>query len=136
MDVSISLDCCDYKHAYKCSTSVHLQAIYVLHCSKVTCVNPFTCRLSAYLDIHRCLEHLGYLGYPILTEQESQTGAITGVCVFNCRQSRQTAYTLERLITWETYCTCCILFENLNPSLIVKHCSVGGLLVLILSTVA
>uniref|UniRef100_A0A3Q1K0P7 Mitochondrial Rho GTPase n=1 Tax=Anabas testudineus TaxID=64144 RepID=A0A3Q1K0P7_ANATE len=33
--------------------------------------------LSAYLDIHRCLEHLGYLGYPILTEQESQTAAIT-----------------------------------------------------------
>uniref|UniRef100_A0A3B4XK35 Mitochondrial Rho GTPase n=1 Tax=Seriola lalandi dorsalis TaxID=1841481 RepID=A0A3B4XK35_SERLL len=33
--------------------------------------------LSAYLDIHRCLEHLGYLGYPILTEQESQTSAIT-----------------------------------------------------------
>lgn len=26
-----------------------------------------------------------------------------------------------------------ILFENLIPSLIVKHCSVGGLLVLILS---
>ncbi|TMS21879.1 Mitochondrial Rho GTPase 2 [Larimichthys crocea] len=33
--------------------------------------------LSAYLDIHRCLEHLGYLGYTILTEQESQTAAIT-----------------------------------------------------------
>uniref|UniRef100_A0A8D0D1G3 Mitochondrial Rho GTPase n=1 Tax=Sander lucioperca TaxID=283035 RepID=A0A8D0D1G3_SANLU len=33
--------------------------------------------LSAYFDIHRCLEHLGYLGYPILTEQESQTAAIT-----------------------------------------------------------
>ncbi|MEQ2214339.1 hypothetical protein XENOCAPTIV_001920 [Xenoophorus captivus] len=33
--------------------------------------------LSAYLDIHRCLEHLGYLGYPILTEQASQTAAIT-----------------------------------------------------------
>uniref|UniRef100_A0A3Q3VV31 Mitochondrial Rho GTPase n=1 Tax=Mola mola TaxID=94237 RepID=A0A3Q3VV31_MOLML len=33
--------------------------------------------LSAYLDVHRCLEHLGYLGYPILTEQESQTAAIT-----------------------------------------------------------
>lgn len=33
--------------------------------------------LSAYLDIHRCLEHLGYLGYPILMEQESQTSAIT-----------------------------------------------------------
>ncbi|KAF3853460.1 hypothetical protein F7725_014148 [Dissostichus mawsoni] len=40
-------------------------------------VNPFTCRLSAYFDIHRCLEHLGYLGYPILTEQESQTAAVT-----------------------------------------------------------
>lgn len=38
-------------------------------------------RLSAYLDIHRCLEHLGYLGYPVLTEQESQTTAVTGVCV-------------------------------------------------------
>uniref|UniRef100_A0A3Q2NPQ7 Ras homolog family member T2 n=1 Tax=Fundulus heteroclitus TaxID=8078 RepID=A0A3Q2NPQ7_FUNHE len=33
--------------------------------------------LSAYLDVHRCLEHLGYLGYPILTEQTSQTAAIT-----------------------------------------------------------
>lgn len=33
--------------------------------------------LSAYLDIHRCLEHLGYLGYPILTEQDSQTAAVT-----------------------------------------------------------
>ncbi|KAM6951639.1 mitochondrial Rho GTPase 2 [Aplochiton taeniatus] len=33
--------------------------------------------LSAYLDIHRCLEYLGYLGYPILTEQDSQTAAIT-----------------------------------------------------------
>uniref|UniRef100_A0A4W5Q893 Mitochondrial Rho GTPase n=1 Tax=Hucho hucho TaxID=62062 RepID=A0A4W5Q893_9TELE len=33
--------------------------------------------LSAYLDIHRCLEFLGYLGYPILTEQDSQTTAVT-----------------------------------------------------------
>ncbi|XP_030624278.1 mitochondrial Rho GTPase 2 isoform X7 [Chanos chanos] len=33
--------------------------------------------LSAYLDIHRCLEYLGYLGHPILTEQDSQTSAIT-----------------------------------------------------------
>ncbi|XP_032358086.1 mitochondrial Rho GTPase 2 [Etheostoma spectabile] len=33
--------------------------------------------LSAYFDIHHCLEHLGYLGYPNLTEQESQTAAIT-----------------------------------------------------------
>ncbi|KAK2855441.1 hypothetical protein Q7C36_007310 [Tachysurus vachellii] len=33
--------------------------------------------LSAYLGVHRCLEHLGYLGYPILMEQDSQTSAIT-----------------------------------------------------------
>ncbi|XP_013863632.1 mitochondrial Rho GTPase 2 isoform X2 [Austrofundulus limnaeus] len=33
--------------------------------------------LSAYLDVHRCLEHLGYLGYPILTEHGSQTSAVT-----------------------------------------------------------
>uniref|UniRef100_A0A8B9RJL0 Mitochondrial Rho GTPase 2 n=1 Tax=Astyanax mexicanus TaxID=7994 RepID=A0A8B9RJL0_ASTMX len=33
--------------------------------------------LSAYLDIHRCLEYLGYLGYPILMEQDSQTSAVT-----------------------------------------------------------
>lgn len=60
-----------------CIHLVHLIFVmYILHCS-----NPFTCRFSAYLDIHRCLEHLGYLGYPILTEQESQTAAVTGVCV-------------------------------------------------------
>ncbi|XP_070303848.1 mitochondrial Rho GTPase 2-like [Salvelinus sp. IW2-2015] len=34
-------------------------------------------RLSAYLDIHRCLEYLGYLGYTILTQQNTQTTAVT-----------------------------------------------------------
>ncbi|KAG8535499.1 hypothetical protein GDO81_028423 [Engystomops pustulosus] len=33
--------------------------------------------MVAYLDVHRCLEYLGYLGYPILCEQDSQTQAIT-----------------------------------------------------------
>ncbi|KAK1164996.1 mitochondrial Rho GTPase 2-like [Acipenser oxyrinchus oxyrinchus] len=33
--------------------------------------------LTAYLDVHRCMEYLGYFGYPVLTEQESQTEAIT-----------------------------------------------------------
>ncbi|XP_062330464.1 mitochondrial Rho GTPase 2 isoform X1 [Osmerus eperlanus] len=33
--------------------------------------------LSAYVDVHRCLEYLGYLGYPIITEQDSQTAAVT-----------------------------------------------------------
>ncbi|XP_034877723.1 mitochondrial Rho GTPase 2 isoform X8 [Mirounga angustirostris] len=33
--------------------------------------------LVTYLDIRRCLEHLGYLGYPTLCEQDSQAHAIT-----------------------------------------------------------
>ncbi|XP_043923985.1 mitochondrial Rho GTPase 1 isoform X2 [Protopterus annectens] len=33
--------------------------------------------LTTYLDIQRCLEYLGYLGYSILTEQESQAAALT-----------------------------------------------------------
>ncbi|XP_064415179.1 mitochondrial Rho GTPase 2 isoform X2 [Latimeria chalumnae] len=42
-------------------------------------LHGFLCQwtLTAYLDVHRCMEYLGYLGYPILTEQESQTAAIT-----------------------------------------------------------
>uniref|UniRef100_A0A8C8LZ14 Ras homolog family member T1 n=1 Tax=Oncorhynchus tshawytscha TaxID=74940 RepID=A0A8C8LZ14_ONCTS len=34
-------------------------------------------RLTTYLDVQRCLEYLGYLGYPIISEQESQAVAIT-----------------------------------------------------------
>ncbi|GCB64297.1 hypothetical protein scyTo_0014751 [Scyliorhinus torazame] len=34
---------------------------------------PFT----AYLDVHRCIEYFGYLGYTTIMEQESQTAAIT-----------------------------------------------------------
>nr|XP_023685678.1 mitochondrial Rho GTPase 1-A-like isoform X2 [Paramormyrops kingsleyae] len=33
--------------------------------------------LTTYLDVQRCLEYLGYLGYPILCEQESQAAALT-----------------------------------------------------------
>ncbi|KAL4657933.1 mitochondrial Rho GTPase 1-A-like isoform X4 [Arapaima gigas] len=33
--------------------------------------------LTTYLDVQRCLEYLGYLGYSIITEQESQAAAIT-----------------------------------------------------------
>lgn len=35
-------------------------------------------RLTTYLDVQRCLEYLGYLGYSIIAEQESQTAGITG----------------------------------------------------------
>lgn len=61
---------------------------YSLLCWKFTRL-LFARRLSAYLDIHRCLEHLGYLGYPILTEQDSQTAAITGVWASICMQTSQ-----------------------------------------------
>lgn len=36
--------------------------------------------LVTYLDVRRSLEHLGYLGYPTLCEQDSQAHAITGGC--------------------------------------------------------
>ncbi|XP_072916214.1 mitochondrial Rho GTPase 2-like [Hemitrygon akajei] len=32
---------------------------------------------TAYLDVHRCIEYLGYLGYTTIMEEESQTAAIT-----------------------------------------------------------
>lgn len=35
-------------------------------------------RLTTYLDVQRSLEYLGYLGYSIIYEQESQAAAITG----------------------------------------------------------
>uniref|UniRef100_A0A8D0GY61 Mitochondrial Rho GTPase n=1 Tax=Sphenodon punctatus TaxID=8508 RepID=A0A8D0GY61_SPHPU len=43
-------------------------------------LHGFLCQwtLEAYLDVHCCLEHLGYLGYPIFSEQDCQTHAITG----------------------------------------------------------
>ncbi|CAG5937776.1 unnamed protein product [Menidia menidia] len=34
--------------------------------------------LTTYLDVQRCLEYLGYLGYSIVAEQESQAAGITG----------------------------------------------------------
>lgn len=39
---------------------------------------PLCPSLVTYLDVRRCLEHLGYLGYPTLCNQDSQTHAITG----------------------------------------------------------
>ncbi|KAJ8253764.1 hypothetical protein COCON_G00203760 [Conger conger] len=42
-------------------------------------LHGFLCQwtLMAYLDVQRCLEYLGYLGYPFLSHQESQTTAVT-----------------------------------------------------------
>uniref|UniRef100_A0A8C2GV86 Mitochondrial Rho GTPase 2 n=1 Tax=Cyprinus carpio TaxID=7962 RepID=A0A8C2GV86_CYPCA len=57
--------------------------------------------LSAYLDVHRCLEHLGYLGYPILMERESQTSAIT--------VTREKALDLEKRQTQRTVFLCKVI---------------------------
>lgn len=75
----ILFDCAHASFVF-CFVFFHSFSVFCALLKCHMCVDPFTCRLSAYLDIHRCLEHLGYLGYPILTEQESQTSAITGVC--------------------------------------------------------
>uniref|UniRef100_A0A8C8S1V1 Mitochondrial Rho GTPase n=1 Tax=Pelusios castaneus TaxID=367368 RepID=A0A8C8S1V1_9SAUR len=42
-------------------------------------LHGFLCQwtLVSYLDVHHCLEYLGYLGYPIFSEHNSQTQAIT-----------------------------------------------------------
>nr|XP_026241278.1 mitochondrial Rho GTPase 2 isoform X1 [Urocitellus parryii] len=42
-------------------------------------LHGFLCQwtLVTYLDVQRCLEHLGYLGYPTICEQDSQAQAIT-----------------------------------------------------------
>ncbi|XP_038618481.1 mitochondrial Rho GTPase 2 [Tachyglossus aculeatus] len=41
-------------------------------------LHGFLCQwtLVAYLNVHRCLEHLGYLAYPILAQQDSQLHAV------------------------------------------------------------
>uniref|UniRef100_A0A8C8LZ10 Ras homolog family member T1 n=1 Tax=Oncorhynchus tshawytscha TaxID=74940 RepID=A0A8C8LZ10_ONCTS len=61
-----------------------LQSVFDKHDKVLTLtVFPFTPlffpvpRLTTYLDVQRCLEYLGYLGYPIISEQESQAVAIT-----------------------------------------------------------
>lgn len=46
------------------------------------------------MDVQRCLEYLGYLGYSIIHEQDSQAAAITSkkkrecVCVYVCQTDR------------------------------------------------
>ncbi|XP_064151364.1 mitochondrial Rho GTPase 2 isoform X4 [Loxodonta africana] len=43
-------------------------------------LHSFLCQwtLVTYVDVRRCLGDLGYLGYPVLSEQDSQAHAITG----------------------------------------------------------
>uniref|UniRef100_A0A4W4EC71 Mitochondrial Rho GTPase n=2 Tax=Electrophorus electricus TaxID=8005 RepID=A0A4W4EC71_ELEEL len=80
--------------------------------------------LSAYLDVHRCLEYLGYLGYSTLMEQDSQTSAIT--------VTREKALDLERGQTQRSVFLCKVigpcgtgktafLQDFLGQSIMVSH---------------
>ncbi|XP_012694695.2 mitochondrial Rho GTPase 2 isoform X2 [Clupea harengus] len=66
-------------------------------------LQAFLCQwmLWAYVDAQRCMEYLGYLGYPILTEQESQTTAIT--------VSREKALDLEKGQTQRSVFLCKVI---------------------------
>ncbi|XP_036382719.1 mitochondrial Rho GTPase 2 isoform X1 [Megalops cyprinoides] len=86
--------------------------------------------MTAYLDIHRCLEYLGYLGYPVLTEQESQTSAVT--------VTREKAIDLEKGQTQRTVFLCKVIGPRgtgktaflqafLGHSLLKQQSSMGAL---------
>lgn len=88
---------------YRCSTKsvTHTPSFHCSHISSLAA--SYNCwflsprllrvsfrRLTTYLDVQRSLEYLGYLGYSIIYEQESQAAAITG----------------ERLYIYSMICTC------------------------------
>lgn len=86
-------------------------------------------RLTTYLDVQRCLEYLGYLGYSIIQEQESQAAAMTSksalVCIF--------IHSYIRLISNSLMCRCCAVTRNKRIDLQKKqtqrsvfHCNVLG----------
>lgn len=52
-----------------------------LLCPTDSLTRVVSCRLTTYLDVQRSLEYLGYLGYSIIYEQESQAAAMTGIAV-------------------------------------------------------
>ncbi len=55
-------------------------------------------RLTTYLDVQRCLEYLGYLGYSIIQEQESQAAAITSKSALVCILIRSFIYKADSLM--------------------------------------
>ena len=56
------------------------------HLSILSCA---VARLTTYLDVQRCLEYLGYLGYSIVAEQESQAAGITGEFIHRLTHASQ-----------------------------------------------
>lgn len=70
-------------------------------------------RLTTYLDVQRSLEYLGYLGYSIIYEQESQAAAITGKRTL-CNLSLCWCFMPGSIVT---------LKRNVLKSLYTCHCS-------------
>uniref|UniRef100_A0A4W4EFM7 Mitochondrial Rho GTPase n=1 Tax=Electrophorus electricus TaxID=8005 RepID=A0A4W4EFM7_ELEEL len=94
--------------------------------------------LSAYLDVHRCLEYLGYLGYSTLMEQDSQTSAIT--------VTREKALDLERGQTQRSVFLCKVigpcgtgktafLQDFLGQSIMVDDCNSSAFSLYTINTV-
>lgn len=52
--------------------------------------------LTTYLDVQRCLEYLGYLGFSIIAEQESQAAGFTGDLLTRWSSSLKIAVDLRR----------------------------------------
>uniref|UniRef100_A0A671X3Z2 Ras homolog family member T1a n=1 Tax=Sparus aurata TaxID=8175 RepID=A0A671X3Z2_SPAAU len=94
--------------------------------------------LTTYLDVQRSLEYLGYLGYSIIYEQESQAAAITVTrnkridlqkkqtqrSVFRCnvlgaRGSGKSGFLQNHLLLcFLDYCfIICVTLQNVNPSI-------------------
>lgn len=63
---------------FQTSPSISRETKSVLLCPTERPTHFVSCRLTTYLDVQRSLEYLGYLGYSIIYEQESQAAAITG----------------------------------------------------------
>lgn len=81
MPILVSHNLNTFTHIIVFTTQIILQnhAHINLSCHQTNHDSCVSCgRLTTYLDVQRSLEYLGYLGYSIIYEQESQAAAITG----------------------------------------------------------
>lgn len=82
--------------------------------------------MTTYLDVQRCLEYLGYLGFSIVAEQESQaagiTGADVGVSFFQPAGRRVTGARLHPAVTRDKK----LDLQKKQTQRSVFHCKVFG----------
>uniref|UniRef100_G3U1J5 Mitochondrial Rho GTPase n=1 Tax=Loxodonta africana TaxID=9785 RepID=G3U1J5_LOXAF len=66
-------------------------------------LHSFLCQwtLVTYVDVRRCLGDLGYLGYPVLSEQDSQAHAITDTVTREKRLDQEKGQTQRRVLLCE-----------------------------------